>query len=96
MKAKPQDLMCNIGFYSLMPVAFVMQPKILEYQVENNGKQSKIEVLFYFNVRGAAGVYNVGKKRFLAQLVGGAVRVDGQLKTEFPHGLYLQLVEQKK
>ena len=65
MKAKPQDLKCNIGFYSLMPVAFVMQPKILEYQVENNGKQSKIEVLFYFNVRGAAGVYNVGKKTLL-------------------------------
>ena len=96
MKAKPQDLKCNIGFYSLMPVAFVMQPKILEYQVENNGKQSKIEVLFYFNVRGAAGVYDVGKKRFLAQLVGGAVRVDGQIKAEFRHGLYLQLVEQKK
>lgn len=34
LKATAKDLTCKIGFYSIAPIAFVMQPQLLTYMVD--------------------------------------------------------------
>lgn len=98
LTAPNQDLKCNIGLYSVSPVAFVIQPTRLTYQLDDHGKSKKYEVGFYYNIPGSMGVYTVkeGQANMIMQIFEAAIREEGKEKEFFRQGIPLILSEKKK
>ena len=98
LTAPDQDLKCYIGFYSISPVAFVIQPTRLTYQLDDHGKSKKYEVAFYYNIPGSMGVYNEkeGQANMTMQIVQAVILEQGQEKEVFRQGIPLILSEKKK
>ena len=98
LTAPDQDLKCNIGFYSVSPVAFVIQPTRLTYQLDDHGVSKKYEVVFYYNIPGSMGVYSEkeGQAKMIMQIVQAGIREQGQDKEYFRQGIPLILSEKKK
>lgn len=100
LTAPDQDLKCNIGFYrdKVWPVAFVIQPTRLTYQLDDHGKSKKYEVAFYYNILGSMGVYNEkeGQANMIMQIFEAAIREQGQERESFQQGIPLILSEKKK
>lgn len=98
LTAPAQDLKCNIGFYSVSPVAFVIQPTRLTYQLDDHGVSKKYEVAFYYNIPGSMGVYSEkeGQAKMIMQIVQAAIFEQGQEKELFRQGIPLILSEKKK
>lgn len=97
LTAPDQDLKCYIGFYSVSPVAFVIQPTRLTYQLDDHGKSKKYEVAFYYNIPGSMGVYTEkeGQANMTMQIFEAAILEQGQ-EQRFPQGIPLILSEKKK
>lgn len=98
LTAPNQDLKCNIGFYSVSPVAFVIQPTRLTYQLNDHGVSKKYEVGFYYNITGSIGVYyeKNGHTSMTMQIVQAVIREEGKEKEFFRQGIPLILSEKKK
>ncbi len=111
LTAPDQDLKCNIGFYSVSPIAFVIQPTRLTYQLDDHGVSKKYEVAFYYNIPGSIGVYNekegqanmimqivqaVILAKMTMQIVQAVILEQGQEKELFRQGIPLILSEKKK
>lgn len=98
LTAPDQDLKCNIGFYSVSPVAFVIQPTRLTYQLDDHGVSKKYEVAFYYNIPGSIGVYNEkeGQANMIMQIVQAVILEQGQERESFRQGIPLILSEKKK
>ena len=98
LTAPDQDLKCNIGFYSVSPVAFVIQPTRLTYQLDDHGVSKKYEVVFYPIYPGSIGVYNEkeGQANMIMRIVQAAIFEQGKKKELFQQGIPLFLSEKKK
>ncbi|ERT58326.1 putative lipoprotein [Prevotella sp. BV3P1] len=98
LTAPAQDLKCNIGFYSVSPIAFVIQPTRLTYQLDDHGVSKKYEVGFYYNITGSIGVYyeKNGHTSMTMQIVQAVIREEGKEKEFFQQGIPLILSEKKK
>ncbi len=72
------DLKCYIGFYSLNPVAFIINPVAPSYNVNYDDKEHKVQVAFYVNSSFSYGAYNSNKKQIQMQIVEAAIYVDGK------------------
>ena len=69
---------CYIGFYSLNPVAFIINPVAPSYNVNYDDKEHKVQVAFYVNSSFSYGAYNSTKKLIQMQIVEAAIYVDGK------------------
>lgn len=97
LKAPNQDLKCNIGIYSVSPIAFLVRPARLTYSlVDNKGVTRKVEVAFYYNMASSIGYYDAAKAILSMQLIEAAVLVDGQENERFAQGVPILLTEIKK
>ena len=72
------DLKCYIGFYSLTPVSFIINPIAPSYNVKYDGKDHKIQIAFNVNSPYSFGAYNSTKKQLQMQIVEAAIYVDGK------------------
>ncbi len=91
-----QDLKCRIGFYSVMPAAFLINPIPLTYEVDKEGKKHKLQVVFYWNIRGSVGIFNPQKTTLGMQIAEAGIVVDSKLKEEFQRGVFMSMTEEKK
>ena len=102
MAAQPaQPLKCRIGFYSVTPVGFLINPISAEYQVTYNGGSHKVQVGFYVNNPYSYGAYNSMSKQMKMQIVVGGIFLDGKfqktlLKKAVPFGIETKKVTEKK
>ncbi|MBM6993521.1 MAG: DUF4840 domain-containing protein [Prevotella sp.] len=76
-----QELKAMIGFYSVSPVAFLINPIAATYNVNYNGGAHKVQVAFYVNTNYSFGRYNATSKKMEMQMVIGGIYVDGKLQS---------------
>ena len=96
LTAPDQDLKCYIGFYSRTPVAFLVNPSRLTYNLTKDGQNKKVEVVFYNNISGSLGVLDKTKGGVGVQMVEAAILVDGQEREVFRQGIFMYMAEDKK
>lgn len=72
------DIKCYIGFYSMSPVAFIINPVALAFNVNYGGKDHKVQVAFNVNSAYSFGAYNSTKKLLQMQIVEAAIYIDGK------------------
>ncbi len=79
-KMPAKDLKCNMGWYSVEPIVFLLNPVTPEYNVVTNDRVQKIQLAFYINTPYSFGQYDEGKKEMSLQIIMGGVYVDGKLQ----------------
>lgn len=94
LAAAPQDLKCNIGFYSKSPVAFLINPQMASFSNTRNGTTRQIQLAFYQNINESMGLYN-STGSFVMQTVAAAVLVNGSEQQLFSQGIPLFFQENK-
>ena len=75
------DIKCYTGFYSLSPVAFVVNPLSVTYNLTYDGAAHKVQVVFYVNNSYSFGVYQPTTSTLTMQIVEAGIFVDGKLQT---------------
>ena len=77
-----QSMKCYIGFYSVSPACFLINPKGLTYKFAygTEKKEHDVVVAFYGNNSGSLGAYNATNKTLQMQIVAGGVYIDGKLQ----------------
>ena len=73
-----QPLNCYIGFISMSPLEFLINPQTLTYNLNYSGGDHKVQVLFYLNNTYSFGTYDATTKQLGLQLIVGALYIDGQ------------------
>jgi len=76
--AEDQDIKCYIGFYSISPIKFLVNPTTTIYHVSCGEKKYKIQIAYYINSAYSFGIYSAAEKLMQIQIVEGAVYVNGQ------------------
>lgn len=89
----PVDITCYTGYYSLSPVAFVVNPLSVTYNLTYDGIAHKVQVVFYVNNTYSFGAYQPTTSTLSIQIVEAGVYVDGTyltggLKAATPFKLY--------
>ncbi len=87
------DIMCYTGYYNISPVAFIVNPTAVTYNLTYDGLSHKVQVVFYVNNSYSFGVYQPTANTMQIQLVEAGIYVDGtyqtgMLKTATPFKLY--------
>lgn len=94
LAAAPQNVKCNIGFYSKSPVAFLINPLMASFSATINGTTKQIQLAFYQNINESMGLYN-STGSFVMQTVAAAVLVNGSEQQLFSQGIPLFFQENK-
>lgn len=86
--APDQDLECEIDFYSVSPVAWLINPITPEFTLTYGGQTHKIQVVFFVNSTYSIGAYGTvssgsgtsssSKKQIQMQILAAYIYVDGQ------------------
>ncbi len=89
----PVDIKCYTGYYSLSPVAFVVNPTSVTYNLSYDGTSHKVQVVFYVNNTYSFGSYQPLTTTLQIQIVEAGVYVDGTyqsglLKLSTPFKMY--------
>jgi hypothetical protein len=91
-----QPLKCHIGFYSVSPVGFLINPEAAEYEVEYDGKTHKVQVAFYLSTPYSYGAYSTTSKNMQMQIVVAGIYVDKELNTSLLKNAVAFGIEYKK
>ena len=94
LAAAPQNVKCNIGFYSKSPVAFLINPLMASFSATINGTTKQIQLAFYQNINQSMGLYDTSG-RFAMQIVAAAVLVNGTEQQLFSQGVPLFFLKNK-
>ncbi len=78
-----QDIRCYIGFLTLSPVRFLINPVSPSYTLTYGGATHTVHVGFYVNSTYSLGVYNTNTKELQMQIIEGAVYVDKVRQTDY-------------
>ena len=67
---------CKTWYLETSPVEFLVNPYTLEYDLEFDGKQHKVHVVFYVNNTYSFGVYDSGEKSMVVKIIPALIYVD--------------------
>lgn len=78
MALPDQDLTCRIGFVSMNPIQFLINPVTPKFTVKMGDGNHDIQPAFYGNNLYSYGSYDYTKKEFYMQIIEGAIFLDGK------------------
>ena len=67
---------CKTWYLETSPVEFLVNPYTIEYDLEFDGKQHKVNVVFYANNTYSFGVYDSGEKSMVVKIIPALIYVD--------------------
>lgn len=92
-----QRIKCVYGLYNVSPIAFLVNPGSLTYNVSYNGGTHEVTIAFYVNSTYSYGAFDSSTKTMELQFIPGGVYVDKVLNntliTEM-HGIHLVAKQQ--
>ena len=72
------DIDCKIGFVTLSPIQFIINPSTVTLTMNWSGKDHKVQIPFMINYARSFGQYNSNKNILNMQIAAAAIYVDGQ------------------
>lgn len=81
--APDKNIKCYIGFISTSPVTFLINPIMLEYELQYGNGMHKVQVAFYMNTNSSFGYFSPTDQKLYMQILEGAVYVDGMQYSVF-------------
>ena len=70
------DIDCAIGFVTLSPIQFIINPSTVTFTMNWNGKDHKVQIPFMINYSRSFGQYNSNKNILSMQIAAAAIYVD--------------------
>jgi hypothetical protein len=70
------DIDCKIGFVTLSPIQFIINPSTVTFTMNWNGKDHKVQIPFMINYSRSFGQYNSNKNILSMQIAAAAIYVD--------------------
>ena len=67
---------CKTWYLETSPIEFLVNPYTIEYDLEFDGKQHKVNVVFYANNTYSFGVYDSGEKSMVVKIIPALIYVD--------------------
>ena len=67
---------CKTWYLETSPVEFLVNPYTIEYDLEFDGKQHKVHVVFYANNTYSFGVYDSGSNSMVVKIIPAVIYVD--------------------
>ena len=67
---------CKTWYLETSPIEFLVNPYTIEYDLEFDGKQHKVHVVFYANNTYSFGVYDSGAKNMVVKIIPALIYVD--------------------
>ena len=67
---------CKTWYLETSPVEFLVNPYTIEYDLEFDGKQHKVHVVFYANNTYSFGVYDSAEKSMVVKIIPAVIYVD--------------------
>ncbi|SES87008.1 DUF4840 domain-containing protein [Prevotella sp. kh1p2] len=93
--AAPQDIKCSIGFYSVSPAGFLINPTPPQLELTLDGTPHKVQVAFFINSNYSFGHLINGDKTLQMQIVEADIYVDGQPMSYLQNGVPFVMTAQK-
>lgn len=69
---------CKTWYLETSPIEFLVNPYTIEYDLEYDEKQHKVQVVFYTNNTYSFGVYDSGEKNMVVKIIPALIYVDGK------------------
>ena len=67
---------CKTWYLETSPIEFLVNPYTIEYDLEFDGKQHKVHVVFYINNTYSFGVYDSAEKSMVVKIIPALIYVD--------------------
>lgn len=85
------DLKCHYDFFQLSPIAFLINPETVSFDLSYNGAVHKVSLVFMVNYGYSTGYYDANYLKLYSQFFVGALYEDNNLMQSFSPSILLGL-----